>query len=330
MIVRNGLTLRVDRKAEGPSPLLRFKKSNSDRMTSDVDPSTITPPEGIRVEWVDHEADRPELEPPLPDLVPSFLLSRRTGDDSVDWFEASPGVLYQRELILGYLGGRYICAHMKILVSKVQPGYVHHHHCNFQVLYCFKGWVDVVYEDQGPPFRMVAGDCTLQPPHIRHQVLECSPGVEVLDLTSPALNNLIGELELTLPNAVLRPDRLFSGQRFSRYQGKQAQWQPMETTPNWEQSDTGFDIASGGVGGAKFVRPLESASDTELDLKSSSEFVFRFVIRGSVDLQYEEEAGSMAKQRLGEGDSFVIPQKMSAKLANAGAGTEILEISSPA
>ncbi len=63
----------------------------------------------------------------------------------------------------------------------------------FQMIFCAKGWVRVVYEDQGKfkpiqsdlnqifnlwlilkgdSFIMNAGDCVLQPPRIRHRVLE--------------------------------------------------------------------------------------------------------------------------------------------------------------
>ena len=48
-----------------------------------------------------------------------------------------------------------------------------------------RGWVRVVYEDQGEPFVMEAGDLVLQPPGIRHRVLESSPGLEVVEITLP-------------------------------------------------------------------------------------------------------------------------------------------------
>ena len=54
------------------------------------------------------------------------------------------------------------------------------------MIYCYKGWVRVVHEDQRPSFILQAGDCVLQPPEIRHQVLECSPGLEVIEISSPA------------------------------------------------------------------------------------------------------------------------------------------------
>ena len=77
-------------------------------------------------------------------------------------------------------GGRFIASHITIPDGGPVPDYVHHHDVRFQVIHCVRGWVRVVYEDQGEPFTMHAGDTVLQPPHIRHRVLESSAGLEVL------------------------------------------------------------------------------------------------------------------------------------------------------
>ena len=34
----------------------------------------------------------------------------------------------------------------------------------FQLIFCYRGWVEVVYEDQGAPFILHAGDCVIQGP----------------------------------------------------------------------------------------------------------------------------------------------------------------------
>ena len=49
------------------------------------------------------------------------------------------------------------------------PDWVHFHKVRFQLIYCWHGWVRVVYEDQGDPFVLQAGDCVIQPPQIRHR-----------------------------------------------------------------------------------------------------------------------------------------------------------------
>ena len=54
------------------------------------------------------------------------------------------------------------------------------------MIFCKAGWVRVVYEDQGPPFVLEAGDCVLQPPGIRHKELAHSDDLEMIEITMPA------------------------------------------------------------------------------------------------------------------------------------------------
>jgi len=80
--------------------------------------------------------------------------------------------MHYRDLMPDRYGGRFIASHIRIAEGGPVPDYVHYHHIRFQLIFVHAGWVDVVYEDQGEPFRMVPGDAVLQPPHIRHRVLE--------------------------------------------------------------------------------------------------------------------------------------------------------------
>ena len=57
---------------------------------------------------------------------------------------------------------------------------------HFQLIYVYRGWVDLVYEDQGPPFRLEAGCCVTQPPLIRHKVLVSSDDLHVIEIGVPA------------------------------------------------------------------------------------------------------------------------------------------------
>lgn len=319
----SGLTLRLDRNAKGPAPLLRFtRKKRACDADGVTDVSEAALPEGIRVEWVE-KTD----ELVIPTLISTFVLTCKGA--SQGWIEGRAGMLY-RDLVPDRQGGRFVCSHIKLPRGGAVPDYVHHHGVRFQMLYFYKGWVEVVYEDQGPPFRVKAGDCVLQPPHIRHRVLSCSPGCEVIEISCPAKHDTLGDPDFPLPTATICPDRLFSGQRFVRYQGDEAHWEPMMQSLQWEQSNTGLDVATGGLGGAKVLRYSAHAQDAELSLDSASEFVFRFVLQGSVDLQVQEGTKSVVRQELCEGDSFVVPQSMSAKLTNPLRGTQILEVSLPA
>ena len=50
---------------------------------------------------------------------------------------------------------------------------------------------------------------------IRHRVLECSPGLEVIEVSCPAEHETLADFELELPTPDVRPDRDFGGQRFA-------------------------------------------------------------------------------------------------------------------
>jgi hypothetical protein len=60
---------------------------------------------------------------------------------------------------------------------------------------------------------MAAGECVLQPPGIRHRVLECSPGLEVIELATPAVHATFADHELTLPTPPR--ERSYEGQQFA-------------------------------------------------------------------------------------------------------------------
>jgi quercetin dioxygenase-like cupin family protein len=168
------------------------------------------------------------------------------------WEVGRAEMLY-RDLVPDRDGGRLIASHIRIPAGGPVPDYVHFHTVSFQLIYCWRGWVRVVYEDQGPPFVLAAGDCVLQPPGIRHQVLECSPGLEVVEVTSPALHQTSADPHLALPTAALRPERSFGGQRFVHHRAAAASWQP---TGGLAERDLGLAAASGGRVAARVARVL--------------------------------------------------------------------------
>ncbi|MGL4241193.1 MAG: cupin domain-containing protein [Beijerinckiaceae bacterium] len=61
----------------------------------------------------------------------------------------------------------------------------HTHDVEFQMIYVLKGWI--VTEMEGhPPERMEIGSSWIQPPKIRHRVVDYEPGTEVLEVVLPA------------------------------------------------------------------------------------------------------------------------------------------------
>ena len=211
-----------------------------------------------------------------------------------------------RDLIPTRLSGRFVASHICIPEGGSVPDYVHYHRVRFQMIFCKAGWVRVVYEDQGSPFVMSAGDCVLQPPEIRHRVLEASPGLEVIEISCPALHETVADYVLTLPSDRLVLDRLFSGQRFIRHVAQDATWSPWKIA-GFEARDTGIASATSGLAGAAVIRSSGKCSGT---IQHDGEFLFFFVLRGALGVHGD----GVGRHELRESESCVVP---------AGAGFEL-------
>jgi len=159
---------------------------------------------------------KPEREQGRNTNVDSYALAHARAsatDSDADWSAGRAGMMY-RDLIPGRIGGKVIASHIKLLEDGPVADYVHYHKVEFQMIYCLKGRIEVVYEDQGPPFWLEAGDCVVQPPEIRHRVLFAEGNAEVLELTMPAEHETWVDHEMTLPNDTINTARIFNGQRF--------------------------------------------------------------------------------------------------------------------
>jgi quercetin dioxygenase-like cupin family protein len=235
------------------------------------------------------------------------------------WHEGRAGMQY-RDLIPHRLGGRVIASHIRIPNGGEVPDYVHYHKIRFQMIHCRAGWVRVMYEDQGPPFVMQAGDCVLQPPEIRHRVLEASPGLEVIEVGCPAIHETWVEHELQLPTAHTSPGRIFNEQRFVWHRASQAQWTPWQYV-GWIARDTGIAAATNGFADVQIIRAT-TATITNIDRRARDLFVF--VLDGKGDLQ----CGAAGTQHVQAGDSCLIPAELTATI-HASAGLEMLTVSLP-
>jgi quercetin dioxygenase-like cupin family protein len=212
-------------------------------------------------------------------------LENDSGPGNNNWGRGRAGMQY-RDLIPGRLGGRYIASHIRIQEGGPVPDYVHHHHVEFQMIYCLKGWVKVVYEDQGPPFVLEAGDCVLQPPHIRHRVLECSDNMEVIEVSSPAEHETLVEHDMELPTSEIDRDRDFVGQRFVHHQRGEATWLP-GPYEGFEARDTGIGAATDGLATVQIIRPSAAARSTLLS--NDVDLFFVFVLQGCATMQPHDE-----------------------------------------
>ena len=229
-----------------------------------------------------------------------------------------------RDLIPDRQGGRFIASHIQVPDGGPVPDYVHYHKIRFQMIYIYKGWVRVVYEDQGPPFVMRAGDCVLQPPQIRHRVLECSDGFEVVELGSPAEHHTLVEHAFDLPTSQLRPERDFHGQRYVLHEAAGATWKRWRDS-GFEYRDTGIGEATGGLAGVRVVRTSGASSDpVDLAPGSEAELQFIFLLTGSCSLEVDE-----ASHSLGAGDAAVLPLDHTTRVSAGSSDLEILEVTLP-
>jgi Cupin domain len=79
-------------------------------------------------------------------------------------------------------------AHVIRMIPPCDPAVVskrHYHDVEFQMIYVLKGWIKGEYEGQGV-VTMREGSCWLQPPRIKHTVLDYSGDCELLEIILPA------------------------------------------------------------------------------------------------------------------------------------------------
>jgi hypothetical protein len=79
-------------------------------------------------------------------------------------------------------------AHVIKMVPPCDPAEVskrHFHEVDFQMVYVLRGWIKGEYEGAGV-VTMRQGSCWLQPPKIKHTVLDYSDDCELLEIIMPA------------------------------------------------------------------------------------------------------------------------------------------------
>lgn len=224
---------------------------------------------------------------------PRLVTSETTRDSSVPlvtrkassvWHRGRAGMEY-RDLIPGRLGGSCVASHIRILNGGETADYVHYHQVKFQLIFCRRGWARLVYQDQGPPFVFEEGDCVLQPPTIRHRVLETSAGFEVVEVSSPAVHETWVEHELALPSPDLTPGKLYGGQPFLLMRSKETEW--VRIGSGVEVQDTGIEAATGGLAS---VQVLKYEPGAICDVPMSGRARLHFVLFGEVAIRLSDLA----------------------------------------
>ncbi len=93
-----------------------------------------------------------------------------------------------RDLGMAKATGGKVQAHVIRFVPPCRPEEVsklHMHDVEFQMVYVLKGWIKTELEGQGAHV-MRPGSAWLQPPKIKHKVLDYSDDCEVLEIILPA------------------------------------------------------------------------------------------------------------------------------------------------
>jgi quercetin dioxygenase-like cupin family protein len=311
VISGHGLRMRLDaglKSAPGHIQIL-----TDDHATFAEGARDLTAPGGTRVTIS-------ELNPPifLPPTEHAFVVRRLA--DQAPWVIGRAGMHY-RDLVPSRLGGAIIASHIRIPDGGPVPDMVHFHKVGFQLIFCIKGWVEVVYEDQGDPIRLTAGDCFIQPPEIRHRVLNASDGIEVIEIGVPADHVTEIDHQMTLPTGHLRPEREWQGQRFVHNVGAKAEWQPFRL-PGYICRDTTINHNTKGVAGVQVVR---RAKGDAMFTRHDGDILFGFMMAGEMTLEGEGKEPF----RLSAGDAFVTPPGLATRWSDPSADFELLEVAVP-
>ena len=313
VISGHGVRLRLERgNAAGPGTVRLYCEGAL------PEPAALTSPNGNRVEF--HDANPPLV---IPETRHAFMVRRLADSDA--WVIGRAGMRY-RDLIEDRLGGSIIASHIRIPDGGPVPDMVHYHTVGFQLIFCYRGWVRLVYEDQGAPFVLGAGDCVIQPPQIRHRVLEASDNVEVLEIGVPAEHITTIDHVMELPNGTVNPDRDWEGTRFVHHREAEAVWSPWRI-PGWSARDTGIGAGTGGVACVQVARP-DSGGETTPWTSYDTDIHFTFVKEGTLTLEAQAE-GAKAYD-LVAGDAFVLPPFLKTRYVNASADCELIETTLPA
>lgn len=305
----HGLRLRIEKGADVPAGRIRILTDDPAGFADGE--RHLTAPNGTVVEVV-------PLTPTVVQPATQHEFVVRRLKDEAPWIIGRAGMHY-RDLIESRLGGSIIASHIRIPDGGPVPDMVHYHTVGFQLIFCYKGWVDVLYEDQGDEvIRLHAGDCVTQPPGIRHRVVHASPDIEVIEIGVPAEHVTTIDHDFVLPNGKGDPAREWDGQTFVHHIRDKAEWGSFHI-PGLKALDTGVSKGTKGVAGIQVAR---FDGGTPPAFSHDADIHFTFVMAGEMTLSAEAQDSRC----LEAGDAFVIPPGMIAQYSDCSGDLELLEV----
>jgi quercetin dioxygenase-like cupin family protein len=304
-----GVSIRLNRNHQGEPGTIRLLSDDPDLIGT-----TMTAPNGTEVVFGDAHP-KLVIPPPTNELVISKL--NDASRNRPQWSTGRAGMKY-RDLVPSRLGGHIIASHIAIPHAGPVGDYVHYHKVHFQMIFCFKGSVKVLYEDNGGLLTINPGDCFLQPPEIRHRVMESSDGLEVIEVTCPSNHMTFPDNDMDLPNGPVNHDKTYGGQKFVHHIAENAPWTKWRLE-GFEARDVEICKATNGVADVKVARPVNAP--VAVKMKHDCPMLFSFVLAGNMDLDGET---------LEAGDSFVMPPDREHEYANFSSDLQLLEVALPA
>jgi quercetin dioxygenase-like cupin family protein len=298
-----GLTIRLDKRHRAPDAGCIVIKTHQHTVSDDM-----RSPSGTLV-------IRESLHEPAQQTIKKHAAEICTLRSS-PWTAGKAGT-QTRELIPSRLGGGIVATHIRIPNGGPVADRVHYHTANFQLVFCVQGWITLVYEDQGEPITLSAGDCVTQPPHVRHRVLETSNGLEVLEIGLPAEHVTAIDNDMELPTSRVDSHRLFDGQRLCHFRHENAKWQ-RHRLPGFVSCDTGVASASANLAGARLLKSIDSPA--AYTTSHSADVMFSYVLSGSVRID---------GQLLVAGDAYTLPPAEEHRISELSEDVNVLEFSVP-
>ncbi len=309
----NGMSLRLDRDSKNNPGVIHLLTDESE--TTADGKKELQSPGGTEIKIFPKT-----YQLHIPETRHAFEVRELKDNDS--WVIGRAGMLY-RDLITDRLGGSIIASHINIPKGGPVPDVVHYHTIGFQLIFCYKGWVKLVYEDQGPPFILEAGDCVTQPPEIRHRVLEASDQLEVIEIGVPSDHMTTIDHEMELPTKQYLPDREFQGQTFCHHISKNAAWSSWRI-PSFQFRETGINKATKGMASVQVIKTI--STDYQRKVAShDSDILFTFIMSGTLAMKVENQGTYQLKAR----DAFVMPPNLKYEFLERSNDLELLEVSLP-
>jgi len=314
----HGLHLCIDCNAECPPATIRLPIDAAPEGSRD----SLTAPNGCTLLFGEQTRTLPTLA--------NYPFEIRRLADATDQVTGRAGMLY-RDLSPSRFGGKIIASHISIPLGGPVNDMVHYHEIEFQLIYCYKGWVKVVYEDQGEPMILEPGDCVTQPPGIRHRVLESSDHLEVIEIGVPAMHMTNIDHELELPTGDILPEKEFGGQTFCHHIANEVPWLA-EVGALFQSRETDVESASRGVARVKALRPNEAYSSSQKKsekpawCKQQDDLTFFFVMEGELTLHTLGKEEETTTNQLVRCDAVTLPRGQQYRFAECSSDLMLLEV----